>query len=253
MNNNKELLENQYKSFINKNDWYFFEGLGSYVRKILNNKEIKNIVHNIEDDFIKEHWNTLLPIAELVNKNFISNSKNIAKTKPSAKKYSIEFMHINQKYSTKINKRNNNKELIEHIDKYNQSINELHIYIIDKINNKNIKNSIKKHFNEDKLRFYKDDGLIEYKNKIGQTKAGKKDYALLLLLNEGKKTAFNIEDIKKYCNNYINIEKHRFKGERDIDDTIIQIKHKLKVKKGSFFPIQKRGKTGKKQWLWIEN
>ena len=109
MNKNKELLENQYKSFINKNDWYFFEGLDSYIRKVLSNAETKNIVHNIKDNLIKKHWSILMPLIEFVNKDFVTNSKNIMRIAPSIRDRSVEFLHINQKYSTKINKRNNNK------------------------------------------------------------------------------------------------------------------------------------------------
>ncbi len=103
----------------------------------------------------------------------------------------------------------------------------------------------------DRLNFYPE-GDIEYKNELGITKSGNKDYVLLSFLNKNKNTAFNGEDIKKYCNHLVNKNAHNFKGEKDIDDTVRQIRFKLKVKNSAFFPIVKRGEKGKKIWLWIE-
>ncbi len=149
MNKNKELLENQYKSFINKNDWYFFERLDSYIRKVLSNAETKNIVHNIKDNLIKKHWSILMPLIEFVNKDFVTNSKNIMRIAPSIRDRSMKFIHINQKYSTKINKRNNNKnnkELIKCINEYKQSINELHAYILYELSKEKIERKIRNEY-----------------------------------------------------------------------------------------------------------
>ena len=52
-----------------------------------------------------------------------------------------------------------------------------------------------------------------------------------------------------HCNPLVNHEAHKFKGEKDIDDTIRQIRFKLKIKKGAFFPIIKRGEKDIKKWL----
>ncbi|GEM_PF-3554533 len=103
-----------------------------------------------------------------------------------------------------------------------------------------------------KLAFYQETGDIEYKNEVGVVKSGNKDYSLLSLLHSSKNTAFNIEDIKKHCNHLVNKSDHKFKKEKDVDDTIRQIRSKLKLTKGAYFPIVKRGATGKKVWLWIE-
>lgn len=105
---------------------------------------------------------------------------------------------------------------------------------------------------QNRLNFYPTTGDIEYKNEMGIVKSGNKDYALLFLLHKNKNTPFNAEDIQKHCNPSVNKSAHKFKKEKDIDDTVRQIRFKLRVKKGAFFPIMKRGEKGKKLWLWIE-
>lgn len=102
------------------------------------------------------------------------------------------------------------------------------------------------------LNFYPETGDIEYKNELGVTKNGNKDYAFLTLLYKNKNTPFNTADIQKHCNPLVNKDAHKFKGEKDIDDTIRQIRFKLKIKKGAFFPIVKKGEKENKKWLWIE-
>ena len=55
-------------------------------------------------------------------------------------------------------------------------------------------------------------------------------------------THFNHEKIKEYCNPLIEIEKHKFRKEKDISDTLREIRVRLKAKRGEFFPILKQPK-----------
>lgn len=108
---------------------------------------------------------------------------------------------------------------------------------------------LKKH---NKLSFYNETGDIEYNTETGIAKNGNKDYALLLLLSKNKNTPFTAKDIQEYCNSLVNKNTHKFKGEKDIDDTIRQIRFKLKVKTGAYFPILKRGAKESRSWIWLE-
>jgi len=105
---------------------------------------------------------------------------------------------------------------------------------------------------KDKLVFYPEDGKIEYRKEFGDTIKGNKDYALLLILSQNKNTIFNIQDIWQHCNSLVNKESHKFRKEKDIDDTIRQIRFKLKVPKGASFPISKEGEKDNKKWSWSE-
>jgi hypothetical protein len=99
-----------------------------------------------------------------------------------------------------------------------------------------------------RLRFYPISGDAEYKTAIWQFKPGKKSYELLVFLGENKNTNWNVEDIKKYCNPKIVVASHKFKTEKDINDTIREVRQRLKVNKGEFFPIFKQ----EKGWIWLE-
>jgi len=103
-----------------------------------------------------------------------------------------------------------------------------------------------------KLFFSVETGDMGFKGETGTAKSGNKDYALLSLLLKNKKTPFNAKDIQEYCNPLVNKITYKFKGEKDIDDTIRQIRFKLKVKKGAYFPIQKRCERANKVWIWHE-
>ena len=105
---------------------------------------------------------------------------------------------------------------------------------------------------KNKLKFYPDTGDIEYNNELAVVTSGNKDYALLSLLNDYKNTPFNVQDIQDKCDDLVNKPAHKFKQEKDIDDTIRQIRFKLKVKKGAYFPIVKRGEKENKKWVWVE-
>lgn len=99
-----------------------------------------------------------------------------------------------------------------------------------------------------KLRFYPISGDAEYKTAIWQFKPGKKSYELLVFLGENKNTNWKTDDIKRYCNSKIAVVKHKFKTEKDINDTIREIRQRLKVNRGEFFPIFKQ----EKGWIWLE-
>lgn len=97
-----------------------------------------------------------------------------------------------------------------------------------------------------KLNYYPATGEAEYKTALWQFKG--KARAFLVVLHKNKNMNFNVEDIKTYCNPLIEIEKHKFKGEKDISDTLREIKYRLKASKGEFFPIFKQ----EKGWIWLE-
>jgi hypothetical protein len=110
----------------------------------------------------------------------------------------------------------------------------------------------KKTRQKNRLNFYPDSGDMEFGGEIGNAKSGDKDYALLTLLHRSKNTPFSIDDIREKCNPLVVNPAHKFKGEKDISDTVRQIRFKLKVNKGSFFPISKTMHTGHKSWVLID-
>jgi hypothetical protein len=110
----------------------------------------------------------------------------------------------------------------------------------------------KKTWQKNKLNFYPDSGSMEFGGEMGNAKSGNKDYALLTLLHGSKNTPFSIDDIQEKCNPLVVNPAHKFKGEKDISDTVRQIRYKLKVDKGVFFPISKTMRTGHKSWVLID-
>lgn len=86
------------------------------------------------------------------------------------------------------------------------------------------------------LKFFSDNGIATYRGEkamfIGKAKA------LLTYLNNNRGTPFSLSDIQKGCNANLQDMK-KFKKEKDVYDTYRNIKEKLKVKKGEFFPIEK--------------
>lgn len=88
------------------------------------------------------------------------------------------------------------------------------------------------------LIFHPNDGFAEYRGNFDNFNKGKKHYVLLNFLNNSKNTSFIAESIIKNCNPHINNAHHKFKGEKDIRDTVNRIRSNLKVSKGEFFPIK---------------
>ncbi|MGD0328112.1 MAG: reverse transcriptase domain-containing protein [Minisyncoccia bacterium] len=97
-----------------------------------------------------------------------------------------------------------------------------------------------------KLKYYPESGDTEYKTAVWQFKG--KARAFLTILHGNKNMNFNIEDIKKYCNPLVIIQRHKFRDEKDTNDTLREIRFRLKASKGELFPIfkQERG------WIWLE-
>lgn len=106
--------------------------------------------------------------------------------------------------------------------------------------------------NKNKLNFFPETGDVEFGNETATVANGNKDFALLSFLDDNKNTSFTVKDIQEFCNPSVNKVAHQFKGEKDIDDTIRQIRFKLKIKKGAYFPIMKKGEKDNKKWIWIE-
>ena len=114
------------------------------------------------------------------------------------------------------------------------------------------KGNVRNKPNKNKLNFFPDTGDVEYHTETAVVTNGHKDFAFLSLLNDYKNTPFNVKEIQEHCNPSVNNPAHKFKGEKDVDDTIRQIRAKLRIKKGAFFPIMKRGEKGNKVWIWVE-
>ena len=100
-----------------------------------------------------------------------------------------------------------------------------------------------------KLYFSPADGIADYRTAQWTCREGTKPRALLTFLTGNKNTPFSLEDIQRFCNKNIRLEKHRFRGEKDVDDTIRGICNKLKVRKGEYFPIHK---VENSKWIWVE-
>lgn len=100
----------------------------------------------------------------------------------------------------------------------------------------------------DRLSFYSEDNKAAYKNAVGTFPKGKKAFVLLSFLNEEKNTPYSVANIKSNCNPNITIERHCFKGYKDIYDTVSYIRKQLKVNRNEFFPIRNQ----KNNWIWLE-
>ncbi len=105
---------------------------------------------------------------------------------------------------------------------------------------------------KNELVYFPDAGKAGYKNATASFKYGTKSHALLTLLNNNKETGFNVDEIKKHCNRLIGKDAAKFRAEKDINDTIREIKTKLGIKKSEYFPIQSRIIREEKQWIWAE-
>lgn len=103
-----------------------------------------------------------------------------------------------------------------------------------------------KHLGSNKLIFYAEDGITEYRTARYTFKG--KTRALLEFLCKSKNTPFSLDDIKTNCNQNISNSKHHFKGDKDMRDTVNYIREMLKVNEGEFFPIYKR----ENNWIWLE-
>ncbi len=100
--------------------------------------------------------------------------------------------------------------------------------------------------------FWPDSGNLGYREKTTTLREGTKGWALVQLLSSGKLGGVNIREIQNHCNQYIRKEAHWFKSKKDINDTIREIRAKLSVKKGEWFPIHSRKIHGEEQWILAE-
>lgn len=97
-----------------------------------------------------------------------------------------------------------------------------------------------------KLTFSPKDGIIHYRGADYQFRG--KSKALMAFLVDNKNTPFPLEEIKVKCNPNISNERSYFKEDKDMRDIVNYIRKCLKVKKGEYFPIQKRNNN----WIWEE-
>ena len=98
------------------------------------------------------------------------------------------------------------------------------------------------------LSFFPEDEIAEYKGVTKKVKKGKKAYELLDFMSKNKNTSFGADSIIQKCNDNIIIPQHKFKGVKDISDTIDSIRNSLKVKKSEYFPL----KCESKRFIWRE-
>ncbi len=105
---------------------------------------------------------------------------------------------------------------------------------------------------KNKLNFFPDSGDIEFSGETGRVKNGTKGHALLALLNRNMNTPFTLKDICEKCNPSVSKMAHKFKKDKDVNDTVDYIRFKLKVNRGAFFPILKTEFSSKKAWKLID-
>lgn len=94
-----------------------------------------------------------------------------------------------------------------------------------------------------KLKFYLEDGIVEYKDMTCSCSIGSKGYELLKYLLLMKNTPVNVQSIKDNCNVNIKVKRSLFKKEKDVLDTIRTLRRKLKVKEDEYFPLSKNGNS----------
>lgn len=95
-------------------------------------------------------------------------------------------------------------------------------------------------------------GIAEYNETTRSIRKGTKMFAMLKIFSERKNEPFSLKDMEESCNPLIGKSEHIFKNEKDIDDTIREIRAKFGVPKKAYFPIKKATGTGGKIWKWTE-
>lgn len=116
--------------------------------------------------------------------------------------------------------------------------------------NKKLKTEAKEREKE-KLYFSKD-GNTEYRGHAHQFTEGTKARAMIETLFGNPFYGHTIKDMQNDCNKHIFKEEHKFKGKKDVKDTLTYIRKMLKVKKGEHFPIQRRTKDGQSVWILLQ-
>lgn len=102
-----------------------------------------------------------------------------------------------------------------------------------------------------KLYFSVDKGTCTFGDRPISVRRGTKMFALLQLFSQQSNTPFKIQDIIKEGNPLIKTPSRYFKGEKDIDDTLRNLREKLHVKKGEYFPIGKSGSNESVSWKLV--
>lgn len=130
------------------------------------------------------------------------------------------------------------------VENFRPSITNFHNHILKKTSEKSKPSA----YSQIKIRlsFFPETGDAEYKTAVWNFKG--KACAFLKVLHKNKNMAFRISEIKEFCNPLITVKKYEFKGAKDINDTLREIRANLKVKKGELFPIFKN----EKGWIWLE-
>lgn len=197
---------------------------------LLFDKESESIEH-LKKIEIWECWEKLKFIPEISRLAFgrVINSKVHLEEEES--KYFLDFLIFREKVTS------DRWEYENMLAQYKNYLTRLHNYFIQKIGESN---TVPLVLSSNRLTYYPADGLVDYRGISSTFSVGKKGRELLNFLYTSKNSPLELKYFQAGCNDKIKVEKHRFKKEKDISDTISQIKRKLKVNKNEYFPIFKR-------------
>lgn len=132
-------------------------------------------------------------------------------------------------------------------------------YEISKTNNYNKGITHEEHSTHEKnckrkkqLMYFPQSNTVVFDGKRYTFRPGSKTHALVDFLYKNKNVPFNISDIVNNCNKKVKNTAHLFKKEKDIDDTIRNLRKSLKCCKNAYFPIIKATVRGKITWTLID-
>ncbi len=111
-----------------------------------------------------------------------------------------------------------------------------------------IKSAVEPRSGTPMLSFAQVDGIASFKTGWYTFKPGTKAHTILEFLQSNKGWPQGTNDIIEGCNKKIATGNYKFRAEKDIRDTLNNIRKNLKVNKGEFFPIIKQGD----KWVWKE-
>ncbi len=162
----------------------------------------------------------------------------------SERKWKKKIKNIDNIFKDEFDSLSSVEVTLKEVEKFrNRKIDEI---IKEKSETKIVKNQ-KKQYSKiivNRINYFPESGDAEYKTAIWQFKG--KARSFLTKLYENKNMNFSVEEIIKYCNPSLNA--YPFKANKDINDTLREIRFRLKVSKGELFPIIKQ----EKGWIWLE-
>ena len=187
-------------------------------------------------------WYTLKFIPEVSRVNF-DEIVNLKANSQEEAKYLFDFLYLREE----IDRDKPYDHYKDDLTKYKDCLTRLHNYFIQQLSSPVNMASLQE-TESHKLSFYPADGLAEYRSARYTFGAGTKGGELLNFLFDSKNSPLELKYFQDRCNQKIRVEKYKFKKDKDISDTISYIKAMLKVKKGEYFPLYKKGKC----FIWEE-